>query len=254
MKRTSRGSRAVRSAARSPARSMMGPGGGLDRDAQLGGDHVGEGRLAHARAGRRGGRGRGPRPRLRGRLDGDPQVGDHLGLADVLVERARAAATGRSRASSSLRPRPRRGAGSATGSPSATRDDLQRRGAGGPRSGRRRPRAARGRRPAPPRRASSRGWRGRTAGPPSGWPRRRRGGRLRPRRAAGILSFSSSTRRSAVFLPTPGMRVRRAMSLARRARRPAPAASMPGEDVDGQLGADARHLDEALEELLLVPR
>ena len=66
-----------------------GPGGGLDRDAELGRDHVGEARLADAR-----------RPEEQdvveglaaapGGLDGDPEVGDHLRLADVLVEPARA--------------------------------------------------------------------------------------------------------------------------------------------------------------------
>ena len=89
MKSTSRVSRAVRRAARSPARSMMGPAVALMGDPQLGRDDVGEAGLAHAG---------GPEeedvveglPAAAGRLDGDPQVRHHLRLAHVLVEGARA--------------------------------------------------------------------------------------------------------------------------------------------------------------------
>ena len=63
-------------------------------------------------------------------------------------------------------------------------------------------RAAPGRRRARPPRASSRDGRARRGGPPSGWCRPCLFVRLRRRRAGGILSFSSTTRRSAVFLPT----------------------------------------------------
>ena len=89
MNRISRCSSAVSSAARSPARSMIGPGGGLDRHLQLGGDHVREAGLAHA--------GRPEEQHVVERfaaaargLDRHAQVRDHLRLADVLVEPARA--------------------------------------------------------------------------------------------------------------------------------------------------------------------
>jgi hypothetical protein len=84
------------------------------------------------------------------------------------------------------------------------------------------------------------------------------GGGLRPAvlsasgaATGGILSFSSTTRRSAVFLPTPGTRVRRAMSLPRRAAASS-AASMPERMFTASLGPTPRHLDEPLEEVLLV--
>ena len=89
MKRTSRGSRAVRSAARSPARSMIGPAVRLDRDPELGRDDVGEARLAHAGRAEEEDVVEGLAAAARG-LDGDAQVGDDLGLAHVLVEASRA--------------------------------------------------------------------------------------------------------------------------------------------------------------------
>ena len=65
------------------------------------------------------------------------------------------------------------------------------------------------------------------------------------------MSFSSSTRRSAVFFPTPGMRVRRATSLV--AQRGHELGGLDaGEDVDRELGAHPRDRDEPLEELLLA--
>ena len=109
------------------------------------------------------------------------------------------------------------------------------------------------RRRAPPRAASSRGSRAPRAGRPSRC-RRRRAVRRRRRRAgrtAGILSLSSTTSRSAVFLPTPGMRVRRATSLSRSASARS-SASMPERMSTCELRADARHRDEALEELVLA--
>ena len=74
--------------------------------------------------------------------------------------------------------------------------------------------------------------------------------RARRRARAGILSLSSSTRRSAVFFPTPGMRVRRARSLARRAATKSPT-SMPERMPTASLGPDAGDGDQALEDLLL---
>ena len=59
---------------------MMGPGGGLDRGLELGGDDVGEARLAHARGPEEEHVVEGLAPAARG-LDGHPQVGDHLRLA-----------------------------------------------------------------------------------------------------------------------------------------------------------------------------
>ena len=49
MNRTSRGSRLVRMAARSPARWITGPGGGAEADAEFAGDDLGQGGLAEAR-------------------------------------------------------------------------------------------------------------------------------------------------------------------------------------------------------------
>jgi hypothetical protein len=64
-------------------------GGGLDRNLELGGDHVGQAGLADA--------GRAEQEHVverlaagAGRLDRDPEVGDHLRLPDVLVEPPRA--------------------------------------------------------------------------------------------------------------------------------------------------------------------
>ena len=64
------------------------------------------------------------------------------------------------------------------------------------------------------------------------------------------MSLSSRTSRSAVFLPTPGMRVRRATSLARRAATSS-AASMPERIARASLGPTPETADQPLEEGLL---
>ena len=68
---------------------MTGPAVALIGDAELGRDHVGEARLADARRAEEQHVVEGLAAGARG-LDGDAQVGDHLRLADVLVEAARA--------------------------------------------------------------------------------------------------------------------------------------------------------------------
>ena len=89
MNRTSRSSSEVRIAARSPARSMAGPGRVADVDAELARDDRRERRLAEAgRAVQQDVVGR-LSPALRG-LQQHRQVGLDLLLADVLGERARA--------------------------------------------------------------------------------------------------------------------------------------------------------------------
>ena len=248
MNRISRGSSAVRRAARSPARSMIGPAVALIGHPELGRDHVGEAGLAHA--------GRAEEEHVVERLaaaaggfDGDAQVRDDLGLADVLVEAARAQQTGRSRRRRRLGPagdEARVGHGR-----SPPGEYLQRDAAGGPRSGR-------PCRPSQARSDAALGLRPRVAEVHEGRDevlarrgRRRRPGRGQGWRAGGILSFSSSTRRSAVFLPTPGMRVRRATSP--RAQGVDELGGFDaGEDGDRELGADAGDADQPLEERLLV--
>ncbi len=229
MKSTSRVSSAVRSAARSPARSMIGPAVALM--ATCSSAATTWARLVLPTPG-------GPKrrtwsrasPRLRAASMATRRLATTWGWPDVLVE--------------GLRPQRLveagvvvgRPAGDDAASPLSARRPVAARGAGGPRSGRRRPRPARGPPPAPPRGASSRGWPGRTAGRPSA-----SAGAVgaaasgSPASSAGILSLSSSTRRSAVFLPTPGMRVRRARSLPRRAATKSPT-SMPERMPTASLG------------------
>jgi hypothetical protein len=64
-----------------------GPRGGLDRHPELVRDDVSEARLAHPGGAEEKHVVDGLAPRAR-RLDGHPEVGDHLGLADVLLEAA----------------------------------------------------------------------------------------------------------------------------------------------------------------------
>ena len=253
MKMTSRVSRAVRRAARSPARSMMGPAVALIGDSELGGDDVGEGRLAHARAGRRGGRGRGPRrgswpPRWR--PAGSPPPG-----AGPRIRRGRAGgATGRSR-------RRRRSAraetmrGSVTGVPCAHRAPPETICSARRRRSSKRPVAVLAQRAVDaalrlrPRVAEVgergeevflRAWRRRRAsasGPP-GRHRRHLVLQLDDQPLRRLLADPGHAREARDVAPAQGGRELRGLD--------------PGEDVHGQLGADAGHLDEALEQVLLV--
>ena len=75
----------------------------------------------------------------------------------------------------------------------------------------------------------------------------------RRRRARGSRSFSSSTMRSDVFLPTPGMAVSRARS-PRSIARTSSGGSMPGQHRERELRADAADADQPLEQLLLERR
>jgi len=71
---------------------------------------------------------------------------------------------------------------------------------------------------------------------------------------AGSLSRSSSTMRSAVFLPIPGMRTRLATSPRRMAWMRIHGPARPERIVNGQLGTDSAHPDQLLEEQPLVLR
>ena len=210
MKRTSCGSSAVRTAARSPLRSSTGPAGDVEAHPELRRHDAGQRRLAEP-----------GRPgeqhvveglaALAGGLQEDRQLLLHALLADEVVQPARAQRAVELVLRADVR---RRSRGASVG-PSLRASARRGRAARGPRR-----RGRRARRPGPrrPPRAGSRARRGRR-GRTGGCRRRPR----RRRRAAPLSepsrSRSSSTIRSAVRLPTPLAACRRALSPRAMARR-----------------------------------